>query len=51
MFHGRVLLLLCCCTPVVFAQQNLFVGGYVGISTLSADARTDVASSGAQFSS
>ncbi|MDA0207265.1 MAG: outer membrane beta-barrel protein [Acidobacteria bacterium] len=46
-----MLLLLCSFAPGVFAQQNLFVGGYVGVSTVSADARTDVATSGAQFSS
>jgi hypothetical protein len=51
MFHVRLLLLVCSCAPGILAQQNLFVGGYVGVSTLSADARTDVTSSGAQFSS
>lgn len=51
MLPVRVLLLLSSFAPGIFAQQNLFVGGYVGVSTLSADGRTDVASSGAQFSS
>lgn len=51
MRHARLLLLVCSCSPGMLAQQNLFVGGYLGVSTLSADARTDVTSSGAQFSS
>ena len=33
------------------AAQSRFVGGYFGISTLSGDARTDVTSAGAKFSS
>jgi hypothetical protein len=33
------------------AQEDNFVGGYLGISTLSADGRTDVTSTGARFSS
>ena len=51
MFHVRLLLLVCFCASGLCAQRNLFVGGYVGVSTLSADARTDVGSAGAQFSS
>ena len=47
----RLLFLACFCASRMLAQQNLFVGGYLGVSTLSADARTDVTSSGAQFSS
>lgn len=35
----------------VSAQPNRFVGGYAGISTLSADGRTDVSSANARFSS
>lgn len=51
MRHARLLLLVCSVSSGAFAQQTTFVGGYLGVSTLSADARTDVTSSGARFSS
>lgn len=42
--------LLALATPLS-GQPNRFVGGYAGISTLSADGRTDVTSANARFSS
>lgn len=47
---GGVLLGLLLC-PWASGQQNRFVGAYFGVSTLSADARTDVTVTGARFSS
>ncbi len=47
----RVVPVVCLLAAHANAQQNYFAGGYIGVSTLSADARTDVTSSGAQFSS
>jgi len=47
----RVFPVVCLFAAHVHAQRNFFAGGYAGVSTLSADARTDVTTSGAQFSS
>jgi hypothetical protein len=46
-----LLTLLLLVAPACRAQFSYFAGAYFGVSTLSGDARTDVSSSGAKFSS
>lgn len=51
MSRVRLSLLFCMCAGACCAQPGYFAGGYFGVSTLSADARTDVTPAGARFSS
>ncbi|HBY64195.1 MAG TPA: hypothetical protein DEH78_30605 [Solibacterales bacterium] len=51
MLKVRALIVFLLYTASLPAQVDWFAGGYVGISTLSGDARTDVNASGARFSS
>lgn len=51
MFKAPAAFALLALATSLSGQPNRFVGGYAGVSTLSADGRTDVSSAGARFSS